>query len=301
MTIESPIMSNDTPPQRRRHPLEERETVPTPPTDPEGAAAPRGNTRVMLHLPSVTPYVCYVIIALNIVIFSARALSVDLNWELFLWGANHPPAVLENGELYRLFTSMFLHASIYTPDGAWALANSLHLIFNMTILYYAGTQLERIYGHVRFSIIYLLGGLGGSILSTVLSDSSVYSVGASGAVFAILGAQFVYLYQHRRLLGAWGRAQMRSLLSLGLINLVFGLLSTAQGAALRIDNWGHLGGVIGGVALAFAIGPYFIPQRHPDVPNALLGVDINPLKNRYWALSAYAIALMAILLVARIV
>lgn len=291
-------MQKPTPPERRRHPLEEREPKPpTPPTDSEDH--PKRGRRVTLHLPSVTPYVTFAIIAANVIIFVIRALSPELNWDIFLWGANHPPAVLENAELYRLFTSMFLHASIYTPTGEWALSNSLHLIFNMFILFYAGGQLERIYGHVRFAVVYLLGGLAGSIFSTVLSGPETYSVGASGAVFAVLGAQFVYLYQHRRLLGAWGQAQMRSLLSLGLINLVFGLLSSVQGAALRVDNWAHLGGVVGGVVLAFAIGPYFIPQRHPEVPGALLGVDINPLKNRYWTLSAYGIALMAILLVAR--
>ncbi len=169
----------------------------------------------MLHIPSVRPTVTYALIAINVLIFVIRALSPQLDEQILLWGANNPVAVLQNGEVYRLFTSMFLHASIFDAAGGYALANSLHLIFNMYILYVIGIQVERLFGHVRFTLIYLLGGLAGSVLSAVLSSGNVYSVGASGAVFAIMAAQFVYLYQHRKLLGARGRAQMQSLIMSG--------------------------------------------------------------------------------------
>jgi hypothetical protein len=92
---------------------------------------------------------------------------------------------------------------------------------------------------------------------------------------------------------------MQSLIRLGLINLALGLLTGLGGSGARIDNWAHLGGVIGGVALAWAIGPIYIVRRHPEIPDALLGEDINPLKNRYWTLSVFGIVLMAVLLVAR--
>lgn len=287
-------MLNDPPPERRKqHPLERDPVAPTPP--PNGQP-PR--QQVILHIPSVRPTVTYAIIAVNVLVFLIRLISPEIDDQLLLWGANHGPDVVANGEVYRLLTSMFLHASIHGFRGTFVFANSLHIIFNMYILYVIGTQVERLFGHFRFAAVYLLGGLAGSVLSAVLGGDS-YSVGASGAVFAIIGAQFVYLYQHRKLLGMRGRAQMRSLVYLAVINLFFGALTGVAGAGILVDNWAHLGGLIGGLVLAFAIGPIYIVRSHPEHPNELLGDDINPLKNRYWVLSVYVIALMAILIVAR--
>lgn len=292
-------MLNDPPPERRKpHPLE-RDPQPMPPggDPPQGGARPR--QPVTLHIPSVRPTFTYALIAINVAIFLIRASSFQIDQQLLEWGANNPAAVVANGEVYRLFTSMFLHASIFTFRGGYVFANSLHLIFNMYALYVFGVQVERLFGHVRFALIYLLGGLGGAVLSAVLSDASVYSVGASGAVFAILGAEFVYLYQHRKLLGARGRAQMQSLALITVINLLYGGLTTAAGAAMRIDNWAHIGGLVGGLALAWGIGPLYIVRRHPEIPGALIGEDINPLKNRYWVLTIYGLALMGLLFAAR--
>src|SRR5690606_30425031 len=113
--------------------------------------------------------------------------------------------VLVQGQYHRLFTAMFLHAGL------------LHIFFNMYALYLFGSILEPLFGHLRFIIIYLLGGLTGSVLSVVLGDPNppfaqmVFagaSVGASGAVFAIFGAEMVFIYRHRALLGERGRAQL---------------------------------------------------------------------------------------------
>ncbi|MCC6803447.1 MAG: rhomboid family intramembrane serine protease [Anaerolineae bacterium] len=290
-------MLNDPPPERRKqHPLE-RDPVAPPSPDPSGGQPPR--PQVILHIPSVRPTVTYAIIALNVIVFLIRATSPQLDDQILVWGANNGRDVVTNGEVYRLLTSMFLHASIYDFRGDFALQNSLHIIFNMYILYVMGTQVERLFGHVRFAAVYLLGGLAGSVLSAVLGSDNSYSVGASGAVFAVIGAEFIYLYQHRKLLGARGRAQMRSLLYLAVINLFFGALTSVAGAGIRVDNWAHLGGLIGGSVLAFAIGPIYIVRSHPEHPNELLGDDINPLKNRYWVLSVYVIILMVILIAAR--
>ena len=289
-------MLNNPPPEKRRvHPLED--TPPAPQSDP-GSPAPQQRHPVTLHIPSVRPTVTYALLAINIVVFVVRALSPDLDTELFAWGANHQPDVLANGEYYRLFTSMFLHASIYDGLGRFVFQNSLHLIFNCYVLYQIGTSLERLFGHVRFGLIYILGGLAGSIASIVLGDPRSYSVGASGAVFAVLGAELVYLYQHRKLLGVRGRAQMQSVIVFMIINFAFGALSSL-GGGMRVDNWAHLGGVLGGALLAWFIGPIFIVRRHPEHPNALLGEDINPLKGKYWAVSLFGAGLLLVLIVAR--
>lgn len=290
-------MFNDPPPERRKqHPLEQE-----PPQRPPESGAPRPvQQQLTLHIPSVKPNVTYILIAINIAVFLIRATSPQLDEQIFLWGANHQPDVLVSGELHRLLTSMFLHASIFTARGDYALQYTIHIIFNMYLLYVVGRQIEQLFGHVRFALIYLLGGLAGSVLSAVLGGADVYSVGASGAVFAILAAEFVYLYQHRKLLGARGRAQMQSLIIMAVMNLLFGALTGVVGASIRVDNWAHIGGLIGGLALTWAIGPIFIVRRHPQQPNALIGEDINPLKKRYWAVSLYAIVLMVILIVARL-
>lgn len=284
-------MSEPQPPEqpaRRPHPLEYR------PPPPE-AAPPR--QRINLRLPAVAPYVTYALIVINALVFLLRAFSRDVDLDLLLWGANQGDAVLRGGEYYRLLTSMFLHASIFDRAGGYAFANALHLIFNMYILYGVGMSLERVFGHLRFGIIYLLGGLSGSVLSALLGGLENFSVGASGAVFAILGAEFVFLYYHRRLMGAAGRARRSSLIAFGIINLLFGLASNVPGSQLRVDNWGHVGGLAGGLILAWFISPIFNLRAHPAHPGELLGEDTNPLSRRYWVVSVYATVLVVLVFI----
>jgi rhomboid protease GluP len=288
-------MLNEQPPdpKRRVHPLDR---PPAPPSEqPEGE--PPRKQQVTLHIPSVRPLVTYTLLGIMIAVFVIRALSPSLDEALLLWGANSARGVLAEGEIYRLITSMFLHASIYDRFGRFALENSLHLIFNAYMLYIVGSTIERLFGHVRFALVFLLGGLAGSVFSVVLGGG--LSVGASGAVFAILGAQFVYLYQHRKLLGAGGRRQMSGLIQLLAFNLLFGFVANAASASVRIDNWAHIGGALGGIALAFGIAPLYIVRAHPELPGHLIAEDINPLRRRWWVVSAYSVALMLILIVAR--
>ena len=94
-------------------------------------------------------------------------------------GAAYPPLILENGEIYRLFTCMFLHFGIY------------HIANNMLVLFVLGQRLEPVVGKIKFILIYLLGGLGGNIFSFIMEMKSAdyaVSAGASGAVFAVMGA-----------------------------------------------------------------------------------------------------------------
>src|SRR5215207_5707914 len=105
-------MFNDPPPDRRKqHPLEQEPQRSS--SSPQKPAA----QQLILHIPSVKPNVTYALIAINLVIFFIRATSPQLDEQIFLWGANHQPDVLVGGELHRLFSSMFLHASIFTARG----------------------------------------------------------------------------------------------------------------------------------------------------------------------------------------
>lgn len=247
---------------------------------PAGAAPERPQAR--LHIPAVTPVVTYALLAINIAVFAIGFLNPHLNDQMLNWGDSDPSGVLRYGEYYRLVTAMFLHAG------------AAHIFFNMLVLYSFGSSMERIFGHVRYAAIYFLGGLGGSVLSVVLGNEP--SVGASGAIFAIIGAEFVFLYQHRKLLGAAGRSRRQTLLITAVMTFIIGIMSNVSNSAVQIDNWGHLGGVLGGAALAWYISPVFLLKRQPNSDTEFNAEDVNPLNKKYWVLSVYATVLLAILL-----
>jgi len=145
-------------------------------------------------------------------------------------------SLIIQGQLWRLFTPMFLHASI------------LHIGFNMYALYVLGAGLERFYGRWRFLAIYLLAGFTGNVASFLFSAAP--SLGASTAVFGLLAAEGVFFYQNREIFGAMARRSLTNVITIALINLVIGL-------SPGIDNWGHLGGLIGGALFAWLAGPRY--------------------------------------------
>jgi len=133
---------------------------------------------------------------------------------------------VDNGGVYRLFTSMFIH---YGP---------LHLLLNMYALWILGRNLEAALGPVRFLALYLLSGLGGSVAVALFAPNSL-TAGASGAVFGLMAAIFIVL---RRL----GR-DTSAVVPFIVINLV--LTFTIPGISMA----GHLGGMITGAALSAAL------------------------------------------------
>lgn len=272
----------DPPRQRRRHPLEQ------PPPEPPQQQEP-SEPRRTLRIPMVRPTVTFILLAINIAIFAVGMLSRSVQFELFNIGASRTYEVLVEGQYQRLFIAMFLHA------------NTMHLFFNMYALYIIGRGVEPIFGHVRFLIVYLLGGLAGSVLSVVLGNPDPFlgvpSVGASGAVFALFGAEMVYLYRHRQMMGQRATQQLRSLLMLLGINLFIGLASWVGNSGIRIDNWAHLGGLAGGLILTWLLGPQFVVSENPDQPGQWLATDTNPLQKNTWLVSLYIIALIAVLAV----
>ncbi len=274
-------MLDDQKPERRMHPLERRAPstpVPGPARPPQRRPGPR--------LPMVRPHVTKVLLVINALVFALGTLLPSAGRHLFQAGASRSYEVLVLGEVQRLFTAMFLHAG------------AMHLFFNMYALYIIGRGVEGLFGHARFLLIYLLGGLTGSLLSVALGSTnpwlSAFSVGASGAVFAIFGAEMVWLFRHRRLLGAAAGRQLRSLLTLLGINLALGLLSSVGAAGIRIDNWAHLGGLAGGLALTWAIGPLYRPQPHPVQAGLIQLGDSNPLRTCLWLAALYAIGYVAL-------
>jgi rhomboid protease GluP len=147
------------------------------------------------------------------------------------------------GEYYRLFTSMFLHGSL------------MHWLFNSWVLYAFGKEIEGYFGHVRFALVYVLGGLAGSLASFAVTQGN--SIGASGAVFAVFGALVAYYYHNRELYGDLAVKRLQNLGFFALINLVWGFLASEPTTGARIDNAAHIGGALGGLLLAWFMTPVF--------------------------------------------
>jgi membrane associated rhomboid family serine protease/Flp pilus assembly protein TadD len=186
------------------------------------------------------PIATFVILALNFLYFALEILAgaPDSLPVLRSLGAAYGPS-FRHGEYWRLVMPMFLH-------GSW-----LHILGNTYALYFLGPILERVYGYARFATIYVAAGAGGAYLS--MSASKNTSVGASGAIFGIAGAMLVTGYVHRDVIPRrWGRAFGRGMIPFIVLNLAIGF------SVHGIDNWGHLGGLLSGVLLAFVIPP---PQR----------------------------------------
>jgi rhomboid protease GluP len=192
---------------------------------------------VRLALPPTRPLVTYTLIAACVVIYLLQIASQAVYGfdVIAALGAKVNP-LIARGQFWRLFTPMFLHASI------------LHIGFNMYALYNFGPSLERHYGHGRFLALYVLGGFAGNVLSFVFSPA--VSLGASTAIFGLLGAEGAFFYQNRRFFGSVGQRVLMNLLVIGMVNLVIGFTPGSS-----IDNWGHIGGLIGGTLFAWFAGP----------------------------------------------
>jgi rhomboid protease GluP len=145
--------------------------------------------------------------------------------------------LIAQGQTWRLFTAMFLHIGV------------LHLLSNLYALNALGPLVEGYYGHRRFLAIYLVAGLTGSVASYAFSP--VPSAGASGAIFGLIGATVVYFLRYRENFGDRGRAIIQNMFVIIAINLIFGL------SVPYIDNWGHIGGLVGGVLISWGLLPRY--------------------------------------------
>jgi rhomboid protease GluP len=210
------------------------------------------------------PVVTQVLIAVNVGFFIAEvltgtqlgaSLTGNLGGSLMQWGALEPARVAMLHEYYRLVSAMFLHASI------------LHIGLNMYVLWVLGSVIEPAFGAKRFLAIYLIAGLFGSVASYIFSAPDVAGVGASGAIFGLLGAWVAYNVRRRGSPAA--SAQIRwALLWIG-INLVLGF--TISG----IDNFAHMGGLVGGFVAGFVAEG--VSGRRDDVPVQIAGFVVMVL------------------------
>ncbi len=219
-------MNQQLPPQPEQNPQQQ------PPIGPSAATAP---TRVPIRLPKTKPYVSYTLLALTILVFVAQLGSEYLlNIDLPAAYGLKVNELIAQGQLWRLLTPVLLHGSF------------LHIAFNMYALSRIGPQLERYYGHKRMLAVYLLSGFGGNVFSMMFTNAP--SLGSSTAIFGLIGALGVFFYHNKDLFGPAFRQALNNIISIAVINLVIGL-------SPGIDNWGHVGGLIGGVIFAWLGGP----------------------------------------------
>ena len=190
------------------------------------------------------PWALYGVVMLNIGVWVATVLdgihpSSPTPQSLFRWGANSAWAVVNDGQAWRLLTAPFLHGG------------AVHLAFNMLGLWAAGRLLCRWYGNRQFLLVYLGSALVGSGLSLHFASQANVSVGASGAVFGVLGAVLVGARVHRERIPSLTSRHV--LTSQGLF-AAYALLQGFIGKG--IDNAAHVGGLLAGAALAaLLVGP----------------------------------------------
>ena len=171
------------------------------------------------------PTLTYALIAINVIAFIAMSsaggsLVSRGGGEVFLNGALAGPPVAD-GEWWRIITAGFLHAGL------------LHLAFNMYFLYFLGTLMEPEIGKLRFAAIYFVSLIGGSLGAVLLTPNS-YTVGASGAVFGLMGAAIIAMR-------ARGIDPMQSGLGMTLL-LNLGITFVIPGISIG----GHIGGLLAG-------------------------------------------------------
>lgn len=178
--------------------------------------------------------ITYVLVALNIIVYIITAvLSRDIftsNINVLISMGAKVNSLISSGEYYRLFSCMFLHAGV------------IHLAFNMYALVIIGPLVERVYGKKKYIFIYFFSGIAASVFSYVFSPQ--ISIGASGAIFGLLGASLVFSIKMKERIN---KGYMYSILSVIVINLVLGF------SASDIDNFGHIGGLVGGILSSIAV------------------------------------------------
>ena len=183
------------------------------------------------------PYMTIGFAAMNIIVFLVMELLGDTQSAEFMaeHGAMHPLIITQDHQYWRFFTAMFLHFG------------SEHLLNNMVVLGASGVILEEALGHVKFTVLYVLAGIGGSILSCIemlTANDYAVSAGASGAIFGVIGGLLWVVIRHK---GHYETLSGKGLLVMIALSLYYGI-STGG-----VDNWGHIGGLIMGFLLCMIL------------------------------------------------
>lgn len=204
------------------------------------------------------PIITYILMALNIFIFFTMMINVDYEYAINKY-CLYGDYVRRYHEYYRIITAGFLHVDI------------IHLAFNMYALYIVGTQMESYLGKVKYILVYFISLIMGSLLSMALSNYA--AVGASGAIFGLMGSMLYFGYHYRVYLGTVLKSQIIPII---VLNLVYGFMVSG------IDNFGHIGGLIGGFLATKALGIKY-KSSQSDIINGIIMLGIFLIFTSYIA------------------
>lgn len=183
------------------------------------------------------PYITMAVIAVNIIVFAVMSIfgnTLDAQY-MAEHGAMYPPYVVENGQYWRLFTSMFMHFGL------------MHILNNMVMLGAVGRIVEIAMGHVRFLIAYIVAGICGGALSYVVmlhNNDYAVSAGASGAIFGMVGALVWIVIVNR---GFYEGISRQQVIFMVILMIYYGVSTSG------VDNWDHLGGLAGGFIISIVL------------------------------------------------
>ncbi len=222
------------------------------------------------------PWVTYILMAITVLFYVTQQIveqfySFDLLFA-FLGKIN---VFIQAGQFWRLFTPALLHS------------NLIHLMFNVYALSILGRQIEPFYGKGRFILLYVIGAFGGNVLSFVLSEFN--SLGASTAIFALLAAEGVFIWQNRKVFGKQSQGILMNLGFVLVLNLFIGISPGSN-----TDNWGHLGGLLAGFFFAYMGGPLL------EVRRSETGLRLQDTRTKQQIWLASVIVLVAFIVIAAI-
>ena len=211
---------------------------PLPPPQPQA---------VSVSLPQSVPYATYTIMGITIFVFVLQIVSIfqfgrdEFGADILEQHAALIGGAVHQGQSWRLITPLLLHDTAFP---------FLHIMFNMYALYVLGIGIERTFGPRRFLLLYLLSGFAGNVMSFLVSSQNYYySIGASTAIFGLIGAEAVFLVQNRKLFAGRFGAAIRNVIFIIFLNLF------VIGSLPYIDNAGHVGGLVGGLMFTWFAGP----------------------------------------------
>ena len=194
------------------------------------------------------PIVTYLLIFINVCMYVIPILFGTYDKLLSDFCVYAP--LIRAGEYYRLITGTFLHANI------------VHLLFNCYALYVLGSQLESFIGKTKYIIMYLFSALLGALFSMIFTHNAM-SIGASGAIFGIMGSMLYFGYHYRVFLGNIIRSQIIPLIA---VNLAIGFMLSS------IDNFAHIGGLIGGLLSTMALGIKYHSTKSERINGVILSL-----------------------------
>ena len=194
------------------------------------------------------PIITYILLALNFAMFLIPSLLGNMD-QFYNWGATYGPFI-RMGQYYRLLTGAFIHGGIF------------HLLFNMYALWIIGSQFESFIGKSRYLLVYLFSAICASLLSITM-NGNVASVGASGAIFGLLGALLYFGYHYRVYLGGVIKSQIIPII---VINLVLGFMMP------DVDNAAHIGGLIGGCLMMMGVGVQYKSSTSEKINGCIMSI-----------------------------